>query len=87
VKWHWTLETSTKYRLSLVDDGVGIGEEALPHVFDRFYREDGSRTSLVPGTGLGLAIVKRIVEDHGGTVEASSGPGPGTTIVLELPQP
>ena len=88
VTWQWTLEAAkTTYRLSLVDDGAGIGEAALPHVFERFYREDGSRTSRVPGTGLGLAIVKRIVEDHGGTVEASSGPGPGTTIVVELPKP
>jgi len=88
VTWRWSLETSvTAYKLSMVDDGVGIGEDALPHVFERFYREDGSRTSRVPGTGLGLAIVKRIVEDHGGRVEAFSGPGPGTTIVVELPKP
>lgn len=87
VAWHWTLEPAEGWwKLSLVDDGVGIGSEALPHVFERFYREDGSR-NLVPGTGLGLAIVKRIVEDHGGRVEALSAPGQGTTIVVELPRP
>jgi signal transduction histidine kinase len=88
VRWTWILEAGDRgYRLSLTDDGVGISADALPHVFDRFYREDGSRTSQVPGTGLGLAIVKRIVEDHGGTVSASARPGAGTTIVLELPRP
>ena len=87
VHWEWTLEAAEVYRISLVDDGVGIGESALPHVFERFYREDGSRTSQVPGTGLGLAIVKRIVEDHGGRVEAFSVPGRGATIVVELPKP
>lgn len=87
VTWQWTLEVSpAAYAVSLVDDGVGIGREALPHVFERFYREDGSRTSQVPGTGLGLAIVRRIVEDHGGRVTALSD-GRGTTIIVELPKP
>jgi len=88
VRWSWTLRLEgSVYRLALADDGVGIGAEALPRVFEQFYREDGSRTSRVPGTGLGLAVVERIVRDHGGRVEASSGPGPGTTILVELPQP
>lgn len=86
VVWSWTLEVDGCYRLRLADDGVGIGSEALPHVFERFYREDGSRTR-VPGTGLGLAIVQRIAQDHGGSVRASSGPGPGTVIEVELPLP
>jgi len=86
VVWTWTVEVAGVYRLRLADDGVGIGFEALPHVFERFYREDGSRTR-VPGTGLGLAIVQRIAQDHGGSVRAHSGPGPGTTIEVELPLP
>lgn len=86
--WTWTLTVEPQaYRIALTDDGVGIDEAALPHVFERFYREDRSRTSQVPGTGLGLAIVRRIAEDHGGRVSALSTPGVGTTIVVELPRP
>ena len=88
VTWAWTIEVCGPfYRIVLTDNGVGISEGALPHVFEQFYREDGSRTSQVPGTGLGLAIVKRIVMDHGGRVEATSKPGLGTTIVVELRRP
>jgi len=88
VTWAWTLaKNPLSYQCALVDDGVGIGQDALPHVFERFYREDGSRTSQVAGTGLGLSIVQRIVEDHGGRVEALSGQGRGATIVVELPRP
>ena len=87
VTWSWTVTSSpSAYRCELVDDGVGIGQDALAHVFERFYREDGSRTSQVAGTGLGLSIVKRIVEDHGGRVEALGGQGRGATLVVELPR-
>jgi len=88
VTWTWLVNRRDGvYRIELQDDGAGIDAEALPHVFERFYRADRSRTSQVPGTGLGLAIVRRIALDHAGTVRASSGPGAGTTIVVELPQP
>ncbi len=88
VNWSWRVEAvNDLYRISMTDDGIGIAQGSLPHVFDQFYREDGSRTSQVPGTGLGLAIVKRIVIDHGGRVEASSASGSGTTMVVELPRP
>lgn len=67
------------------DNGVGIQEEHLEKIFDRFYRADSSRSENKPGSGLGLAIVKSIMRLHGGTVTASSGPGKGTTVKLQFP--
>jgi two-component system, OmpR family, phosphate regulon sensor histidine kinase PhoR len=60
------------------DDGVGVAEQDLPRLFERFYRGDRSRASR--GTGLGLAIVKHVVTSAGGTVEASGGRGEGLTV-------
>lgn len=72
--------------LAVSDTGEGIDQPALPHVFDRFYRTDPSRSRETGGSGLGLAIVKAIVETHGGTVEAASdGRGCGSTFTLRLP--
>lgn len=68
------------------DNGGGIDAEALPHVFDRFYRADPSRGGGSAGSGLGLAIVKQIVEEHGGRVWAESKTGEGTTIAMALPK-
>ena len=67
------------------DDGPGIPVDALPHVFERFYRADHSRTRATGGSGLGLAIVKAIVEGAGGTVFIESGTGSGTTVTMRLP--
>ena len=67
-----------KIHISVSDDGIGISEEALPHVFDRFYRED--RTSEKESTGLGLSIVKWIVDAHGGKITCSSIKGSGTVF-------
>jgi signal transduction histidine kinase len=65
------------------DQGPGIKAEDLPRVFDRFFMSDPSRTGS--GTGLGLTIARRIVEAHGGTIAASSGPGRGSTFTVQLP--
>ncbi|WP_307827973.1 HAMP domain-containing sensor histidine kinase [Nocardioides sp. SYSU D00038] len=65
------------------DDGPGIPDEDLPHVFERFYRSEASRS--MPGSGLGLSIVHQIVERHAGTVEAQRRPEGGTRMVLRLP--
>lgn len=71
--------------LSVSDTGPGIAAEDLPHVFERFYRADKSRSTAAGRTGLGLAISKAIVEAHGGALEVSSSPGAGTTFTLRLP--
>jgi signal transduction histidine kinase len=75
----------SRCRISVVDSGRGIAPEHLPHVFDRFYKVDASRTSGLAGSGLGLSIVKAIVERHGGTVSVTSQPG-RTAFVITLPQ-
>ncbi|MBC5811223.1 MAG: HAMP domain-containing histidine kinase, partial [Candidatus Eremiobacteraeota bacterium] len=67
------------------DTGIGIEEESLDRVFDRFYRTDKSRNRSVPGTGLGLAIARSIVRAHDGTIEASRSAGGGTTFQVILP--
>ena len=69
--------------ITVTDTGIGIAEEDLPFVFDRFWRADRARTS--EGSGLGLAISKRIAEAHGGTLTVESTLGRGTTFTLELP--
>ncbi|WP_449538561.1 sensor histidine kinase [Ferdinandcohnia sp. Marseille-Q9671] len=66
------------------DNGNGISEEALPYIFERFYRADQARNTQTGGTGLGLAIVKRIIEQHGGEIWAESKVGEGTSITFTL---
>ncbi len=72
-------------RLSVTDQGSGIGPDHLPHVFDRFYKADAGRTAGDGRSGLGLSIVKAIVERHGGTISVASENG-RTEFVIELPQ-
>ena len=67
------------------DTGVGISQQDLPYIFERFYRVDRARASASGGTGLGLAIIKAIIVAHGGSVWAQSTPGQGTTIFFTLP--
>jgi len=71
--------------VSVRDNGTGILPEHLPHVFDRFYRADASRSRSAGGSGLGLAIVKQLVEAHGGEVAVASTPGQGTEFRVTLP--
>jgi PAS domain S-box-containing protein len=70
--------------ISVRDNGVGLGQDALPHVFDRFYRAEGART--LEGAGLGLYICRAVVEAHGGRLWAESdGPGTGATFTAWIP--
>lgn len=71
--------------VEVADTGSGIPPEDLPHVFDRFWRAEKSRSRRTGGSGLGLAIVRKLVEAHGGTVDAASVEGEGSTFVLRLP--
>lgn len=75
---------SDRVILEVEDNGKGIDAEALPHIFDRFYRADPSRNASTGGSGLGLAIAKQIIEEHGGTIWAESEPGKGTSILFTL---
>ena len=80
------LDNDEALAISIIDDGIGIHAADLPHVFDRFYRTDQSRSRGIAGTGLGLAITRAIVEAHGGTVAATSeGLGQGVTVTCRLP--
>ena len=72
-------------RIAVADTGAGIPPEALPRVFDRFFRVDKSRSQASGGTGLGLSIVQSIMVLHGGNAEISSQLGHGTRLTLHLP--
>ncbi|WP_438348028.1 sensor histidine kinase [Paenibacillus sp. FA6] len=74
-----------KAQLAIKDNGPGIHEDHLTHLFERFYRSDSSRTRKYGGAGLGLSITKSIVEAHGGIIRVDSKPGYGATFIVELP--
>lgn len=72
--------------VSVIDEGRGIPPEALPRIFERFYRVDKSRAREIPGTGLGLAIVKHLVDSLEGAIEVTSQPGQGSRFTVKLPK-
>jgi signal transduction histidine kinase len=76
---------NTHVAVSVADTGIGIPEEHLPHIFERFYRVDKSRSRAEGGVGLGLAIAKRIAELHAGRIEVQSKVGEGSTFAVFLP--
>ena len=72
-------------RVMVQDNGPGIPAEDLPHVFERFYRVDKSRSRTTGGIGLGLTIAQRLVESHGGEITVQSDPGRGSSFIVDLP--
>lgn len=72
-------------RLKIKDQGIGIPEADIPHIFDRFYTVDKARSRKFGGTGLGLSIVKTVMQKHNGEVRVASHPGQGSTFTLSLP--
>ncbi|MEJ2733575.1 MAG: HAMP domain-containing sensor histidine kinase [Anaerolineae bacterium] len=78
--------TAEGVQVEVRDTGEGIEAEDLPHIFERFYRSEKSRSRTSGGAGLGLAIAKGIVEAHGGQIGAESTPGQGTRFCFSLPR-
>lgn len=79
-------EINNEIVVSFKDTGIGMEEDVLERVYDRFYRADSSRTRSIEGTGLGLAIVESIVTMHKGKVEVNSKKGKGTVFTVKLPK-
>ena len=80
------IEDDQTLTISTIDDGIGIDSADLPHLFNRFYRTDHSRSRGITGTGLGLAIAQAIVQAHRGAITITSpGPGQGATATIRLP--
>ena len=78
-------QNGNTFSISVQDEGEGIPQEDIPHIFDRFYRVDKSRTRATGGKGIGLAVVKEIVELHSGSIQVKSEFGVGTTFIIKLP--
>ncbi|WP_372634569.1 ATP-binding protein [Cohnella sp.] len=78
-------KVNDRIRVLITDDGPGISEAALPHIFERFYKEDKARTRAGGGSGLGLSIVKKIVELHGGETFAYNLSPSGAAFAVDLP--
>jgi two-component system phosphate regulon sensor histidine kinase PhoR len=73
-----------KLLIEISDDGIGVAEEHLPRLFERFYRTDDARSRDIGGTGLGLAICKHIMEAHNETMQIRSKQNVGTTVGFTL---
>ncbi len=78
-------KNESEVTIAFRDHGIGIGQEHVPRLFERFYRIDPSRSRKLGGTGLGLSIVKHIVSAHGGNVSVKSKPGKGSEFFIHIP--
>ena len=81
-----TVTEGNEVVLTVNDTGIGIPEEEVSRVFDRFFRVNKARSRQSGGSGLGLAICKSIVEAHGGTIDVASQAGKGTEVTVRLPR-
>ncbi|MFO1444787.1 HAMP domain-containing histidine kinase [Bacillus sp. Bva_UNVM-123] len=79
-------ETELEFIITFKDTGIGMDKDVLERIYDRFYREDTSRTRIIEGTGLGLSIVESIIAIHNGRIEATSNKGAGTIFTVRLPK-
>jgi len=77
-------EDDTKVSISIKDTGIGISSSDLPHIFERFYRCDQSRSQ--PGTGLGLSLARAVARVHGGDITVESRLNHGSTFTVNLPR-
>lgn len=82
----WAMIQGQCIQIKVSDTGIGISSEHLPHLFERFYRVEKSRSRSIGGTGLGLAIAQEIIHRHHGTIAVQSQPGHGTTFTVTFPQ-
>ncbi len=83
-----TIEVSRKAKtaeITISDTGIGMSEDELSHIFEKFYRADKSRTASNEGTGIGMYVVKRLLEMHNANIVYTSSPGEGTVVRVELP--
>lgn len=78
--------TKTVVKIEVTDYGIGVPENEIPYLFERFYRVDNARRRTTGGSGLGLSIAKKIIDMHEGKVDVYSKPGNGTTISIQLPR-
>ena len=81
-----TYEKDNKCVIEIIDTGIGINDESIEHIFERFYREDKARSRASGGSGLGLSIADYIVDLHGGTIKAEHNNTKGTKIIIKLPK-
>ena len=82
-----TLDADHKYfYVKVADSGIGIPEDSVDHIFERFFRVDKARSREVGGTGLGLSITKNVIQMHHGVIDVESTPGEGTTFSMRIPR-
>ena len=80
------LDADHKYfYVKVADAGIGIPEDCIDHIFERFFRVDKARSREVGGTGLGLSITKNVIQMHHGVIDVDSTPGEGTTFSVRIP--
>ena len=81
-----TYQKDNKCVIEVIDTGVGISDEAIKHVFERFYRADNARSRETGGSGLGLSIADMIISKHNGTIKAEHNGKKGTVFIIRLPR-